>query len=113
MIGILLSLNSKNMGVINIQGIHDGNNFIVDSLARCIRDGNYPEWDEQFITITANDGNKLSLIVSKASKYLYEGISRDLEMFPDKFMNSSEVFYQEDSGSVYMIVDNNYYWATW
>lgn len=98
---------------IAISGVHDGNNFIVDTLAKCIRDNDYPEWAGQFITITINDGNKLSLIVSKASEYLYEGISRDLEMFPDKFLNSSGVFYQEDSGSVYMIVDNSYYWATW
>lgn len=110
---MLSNLNNKSMSTISIQGIHDGNNFIVDSIAKYVRDNNYPEWAGQFITITTNDGNKFSFIASKGNEYLCNGLKEDLKLFPDKFMNSSGVFYQEDSVSVYMIVDNNYYWATW
>lgn len=98
---------------INIQGIHDGNNFIVDSIAKYVRDNNYPEWAGQFIVITVNDGNKFSFIASKGNEYLCKGFKEDLKMFPDRFLSSSGVFYQEDSWSIYMLIDNYYYWVSW
>lgn len=100
------------MNVINLEGIHDGNDFIVDTLAKYIRDNNYPKLQADEIVITANDVNKYSYLVSQGDKFLEEA-KIHLDLFPDEWLTSSGVYYQGDSYAIYMIIDNHYYWTTW
>lgn len=100
------------MNTINLEGIHDGNNFIVDTLAKYIRDNNYPELRADEIIIAANAMNKYSYIVSQSDKF-FEEAKQHQELFPNKWRTSSGVYYQGDSYAIYMIIDNHYYWTTW
>ena len=104
------------MNTINLEGIHDGNNFIVDTLAKYIRDNNYPELQADEIVITANDVNKYRGLVSQEDKFLeWAKLHRELfpELFPREWRTSSDVCYQCDGRGIYMIIDNHYYWTTW
>lgn len=104
------------MNKISLEGVYDGNNFIIDTLAKYIRDNNYPELDKQMFNIVASNYNRI--LVSKGDAYLLAGMQSELKMFPEDFLISSDVYYQTDvyyqytDGSFYMLIDNNYYWAT-
>lgn len=100
------------MNKINLKGVHDGNNFIVDMLAKYIRDNNYPKLQADEIIIATNTMNKYSFLVSQGDEFL-KVAKIHLDLFPDEWLTSSDVHYQGDSYAIYMIIDNHYYWTTW
>lgn len=100
------------MKAIKIEGVYTPNasNFFVDSIAKYVRDNNYPKWNAQSCDIIAKD-RVFNYIISKDDKYVEE-FKTWFEDHPEDFDKSNGVIYQVKYRDFIMLIDGHYYWAT-
>lgn len=101
------------MEAIKIEGVYTPgpHNFFVDSIAKYIRDNNYPNFNAQECIIIAEDGKTYSYIISRDDSHVEE-FKVQLEVIPEWFDESSGVYYNVEYRDFVMLIDNHYYWAT-
>jgi len=101
------------MNIVKIPGVYtpEAGNFFVDSIAKYVRDNNYPKWRTQFCDICTNDGCAFNYIISNDDEYsdLFEEVA---EHHPEEYDKSSGVLYKVLYRDFEMLIDGHYYWAT-
>jgi hypothetical protein len=102
------------MKTINIQGVYtkeEVGNFFVNSIAKYVRDNNYPEWCCQLCGIIADDGRVFNYIISRDDRHtsLFEEVAA---YHAEEYWKSSGVIYRVVNTDFEMLIDGHYYWAT-
>ena len=102
------------MRTIKIQGVYtkeEVGNFFVNSIAKYVRDNNYPEWCCQFCDIIADDDHVFNYIISRDDKHanLFEEVAA---CHAEEYLKSSGVIYRVVNADFEMLIDGHYYWAT-
>ena len=101
------------MSIIKIQGVYteEVGNFFVDSIAKYIRDNNYPNWCHQLCDICTKDGFAYNYIISRDDKWA-EGFKEIAAYHAEEYWKSSGVIYKVVNRDFEMLIDGHYYWAT-
>jgi uncharacterized UPF0160 family protein len=101
------------MRTIKIQGVYtkEAGNFFVNSIAKYVRDNNYPNWYHQLCDIITDDGRVFNYIISRDDKHanLFEKIAA---YHAEGYWKSSGVIYRVVNTDFEMLIDGHYYWAT-
>lgn len=102
------------MKTIKIQGVYakeEVGNFFVNSIAKYVRDNNYPEWCCQLCDIIADDGRVFNYIISRDDRHasLFEEVAA---YHAEEYWKSSDVIYRVVNTDFEMLIDGHYYWAT-
>ena len=101
------------MESIKIKGVYTPgvHNFFVDSIAKYIRDNNYPNFNAQECIIIAKDGTTYNYLISRDDGYA-DDFKDWIEVHPEWFDISSDVHYEVRYMDFFMLIDGHYYWAT-
>lgn len=113
-IGLLNNpLKLRIMKTIKIQGVYtpEASNFFVDSIAKYVRDNNYPDWHHQLCDIITSEGIAYNYMISRDDNFV-DNILSMIDRFPEKYWTSSGVTYRVDNRDFEMLIDGHYYWAT-
>lgn len=105
------------MESIKIQGCYEGNNFIVDSIAKYIRENNYPQLKHQVFDIIPQHKELYDKQTLRLFNYMVSNDDSYVNAFledTEKTYSSLGVLYRVDSGldNFFMVIDGHYYWAT-
>ena len=101
------------MKKIKIQGVYtpEAGNFFIDSIAKYVRDNNYPDWHHQLCDIITSEGIAYNYMISRDDTFV-ERFKEYAAYRAEDFYTSSEVIYKIDERDFQMLVDGHYYWAT-
>lgn len=101
------------MNIVKIQGVYapEVGNFFVDSIAKYVRDNNYPEWCHQLCDIITDDGRVFNYIISRDDKHA-DLFSEVVAHHAEECWESFGVIYKVVNTDFEMLIDGHYYWAT-
>lgn len=101
------------MNIVKIPGVYtpEAGNFFVDSIAKYVRDNNYPKWCHQLCDICTSDGIAYNYIISRDDKYadIFKEVAA---CHAEEYWKSSDVIYKVVERDFEMLIDGHYYWAT-
>ena len=100
------------MKSIIIPGVYakETGNFFVNSIAKYIRDNNYPNWCHPWGTLVG-EKESFDYIISRDDSHV-DSMKEFIALSPKDYDTSSGVIYQVDYRDFIMLIDGHYYWAT-